>query len=235
MNKHLISTITFCFMLFLVQCQNNVGQNQLSVKDFQAKLQQTPNAQLVDVRTPKEYADGHLENALYVDWNAKDFVEKVSFLDKQKPVFVYCLVGGRSASACSKLKTLGFTEIYEMQGGIAKWKGEKLPLASNSKKSDEGMSIADFEKIIAQKNVVLIDFTAQWCAPCKKLKPILEKIAKDNPDIAVIPVDFDANPTVATTYKVDALPVLMIFEKGKKIWENIGFLDEKAILKALKK
>jgi thioredoxin 1 len=221
-------------LFFLFRFQNSLGQNNLAVKDFEQKIKNTPKAQLVDVRTPQEYKDGHLANALNVNWNANDFVEKVSFLDKDKPVFVYCLAGGRSASACSKLQSLGFKEVYNMEGGIAKWKSQKLPLDSDTKPKNEGMSQKDFEKIISQKKLVLIDFTAEWCAPCKKLKPILEKIAKENPQIAVIPVDYDQNPTIAETYKVDALPMLMIFENGKKTWQNQGFLDEKAILKAIK-
>ncbi len=220
-------------VFFWFRFQNSLGQNNLSVKDFEQKIKNTPKPQLVDVRTPQEYKDGHLVNALNVDWNANDFVEKVSFLDKDKPVFMYCLSGGRSVSACNKLQSLGFKEVYNMDGGIAKWKAEKLPLSNNTTPKNAGMSQKDFEKILAQKKLVLIDFTAEWCAPCKKLKPILEKIAKENPQIAVVPVDFDQNSTIAENYKVDALPMLMIFENSKKTWQNQGFLDEKAILKII--
>lgn len=240
MEKYFLTAVALMMVATLLfwKCQNGIGQNNLAVKDFQTKIQNTPQAQLVDVRTLQEYAQGHLQNALNVDWNASDFTEKILKLDKEKPIFVYCLAGGRSASACSKLQTMGFKEVYNMQEGIAKWKAEQLPLTTEKNQKppqNKSMTIADFDKVITQKDKVLIDFTAQWCAPCKKLKPILEKIAKENPNIAVVPVDYDDNSLLAEHYKIDAIPMLMIFEKGKKIWQHQGLLDEKGILNVLKK
>jgi rhodanese-related sulfurtransferase len=78
------------------------------------------------VRTPKEYADQHLDNAVNIDWNGDNFVGQAQKLDKSKPVFVYCLAGSRSKSAANKLHELGFKEIYNLEGGILKWNAADL-------------------------------------------------------------------------------------------------------------
>ncbi len=82
--------------------------------------------QLVDVRTPKEYKESHLKGAQNICVTSNDFKEKVKTLDKNKPVYVYCKKGVRSANAAKQLKEMGFTKIYDMDGGILLWEEHKL-------------------------------------------------------------------------------------------------------------
>jgi len=84
------------------------------------------SVQLVDVRTPEEYRVSHLKGSQNICVTSDDFEEKVKTLDKNKPVYVYCKVGGRSASAAKKLHKMGFTKIYDMDGGILLWEEKKL-------------------------------------------------------------------------------------------------------------
>uniref|UniRef100_UPI00404974F6 rhodanese-like domain-containing protein n=1 Tax=Flavobacterium sp. TaxID=239 RepID=UPI00404974F6 len=71
-----------------------------------------------------EFSEGHLENALNIDVTADDFDAKVATLDKEKPVMVYCKLGGRSSKAATRLKELGFKNITDLEGGIMNWKSE---------------------------------------------------------------------------------------------------------------
>ena len=87
-----------------------------------------PSIQLVDVRTPEEFKGNHLKGAQNICVTSDDFKEKVKMLDKNKPVYVYCYKGGRSAQAAIQLKDLGFTKIYDMDGGILLWEENKLEL-----------------------------------------------------------------------------------------------------------
>ncbi len=84
------------------------------------------NLQLVDVRTKDEFDVSHLKNAQNICVTSPDFKEKVASLDKEKPVYVYCKKGGRSAKAASILKDMGFTKVYDLQGGITSWQEEGL-------------------------------------------------------------------------------------------------------------
>lgn len=93
------------------------AQNTLSPQDYVAKLKQMPKAQLVDVRTPDEYNNGHLQAAKLINYNGPDFKQQTEKLDKNKPVFVYCAAGGRSAKAAKILTEAGFKEVYNLSGG----------------------------------------------------------------------------------------------------------------------
>lgn len=82
--------------------------------------------QLVDVRTAEEYGVSHLKDAQNICVTEDDFQEKVKTLDKDKPVYVYCKSGGRSARAAKILADLGFTQIYDLDGGITAWEEDGL-------------------------------------------------------------------------------------------------------------
>jgi rhodanese-related sulfurtransferase len=79
------------------------------------------NIQLIDVRTPKEYEEGHIENAKLIDYFADNFKENLQQLDKEKPVYLYCRSGHRSGNSAKILKDLGFKEIYDLKGGYMAW------------------------------------------------------------------------------------------------------------------
>ena len=76
---------------------------------------------VIDVRTPEEFASGHIEGALNINIFDENFKNKLEELDKTKAVSVYCKVGGRSAKAATVMKEMGFTEVYDLEGGIRNW------------------------------------------------------------------------------------------------------------------
>lgn len=95
---------------------------RVNSEKFEALLRKYPDAQLIDVRTAREYNSGHLADAINIDYNSPSFKTKVGELRKDKPVFVYCAVGGRSAAASYILKDQGFTHIIDLEGGVTDWK-----------------------------------------------------------------------------------------------------------------
>ena len=114
--------------LGLTSCLKNQseGVQVLDVAKYEQKMTQ-PDVQLIDVRTPEEFAEGHLENAINMDINGDNFDASVASLDKEKPVMVYCKAGGRSAKAAAKLKEMGFKSISDLDGGITNWNSENKP------------------------------------------------------------------------------------------------------------
>jgi rhodanese-related sulfurtransferase len=92
------------------------------------KLSKEPDTVILDVRTPKEYATGHIKNSVLINFNDKNFDEKVKQLDKTKTYLVHCAVGGRSARACDKLDTYGFTRVVNLKGGIKAWQNAGKPV-----------------------------------------------------------------------------------------------------------
>ena len=85
--------------------------------------------QLIDVRTPEEFQKGRIANSMMIDWkNKKEFESKTKSLDPAKPVYLYCSAGVRSHAAAEYLREKGFKEIYELNGGLNKWKEENKPV-----------------------------------------------------------------------------------------------------------
>lgn len=102
------------------------GVQVVDIAAYEQQLKQ-PEIQLIDVRTPEEFSEGHIENAKNINIMGDDFDAQVAALDKTKPVLVYCKSGGRSAKASARLKELGFTTITDLEGGITNWNSENKP------------------------------------------------------------------------------------------------------------
>jgi rhodanese-related sulfurtransferase len=92
------------------------------------KLSREPDTVILDVRSAREYAAGHIKNSVLIDFNAKDFDEKIKQLDKSKTYLVHCAVGGRSAKACSKMDTFDFPKVVNLEGGIKAWEKAGKPV-----------------------------------------------------------------------------------------------------------
>ena len=114
----------------LLSCKNETTANSaitevklVPVEDV-LKIVQMEEAQLIDVRTPEEYGEGHIANALNIDFFSDNFLENMENLDKEKPVVLYCKSGNRSNKSAQKLKESGFSKIYDVDGGITEWKNK---------------------------------------------------------------------------------------------------------------
>ncbi len=233
--NHVGISFVSLFLFSLVSCSNieNSNAQSLTAKLFQEQIHATSNAQLIDVRTPGEFQGGFIENAVNIDWNSSNFSKETSKLDKQIPIFVYCLSGGRSAAAASSLRKAGFKKVVELEGGIMAWQSAGLPLSNQSERKT-GMSQVDFQKMLDTKEKVLVDFYAEWCAPCKKMKPYLEEIEKNKKGIVkVIRIDIEANPILTKELKVESIPVLHLYDNKQLIWQNTGYIEKEAVLNVL--
>jgi rhodanese-related sulfurtransferase len=104
------------------------AQKVVSAAEFQKLLTEQKDAQLIDVRTPEEYKEGHLAKAKNINLFDDNFEKRMLSLSKAKPVFVYCEVGGRSGEAAALLTKAGYTEVYDLKGGIRAWKKEQKPI-----------------------------------------------------------------------------------------------------------
>jgi rhodanese-related sulfurtransferase len=93
----------------------------LDAQGFKESLDATPDAVILDVRTPAEVEAGAIPGAVNIDYNAPDFSEKISALDKTKPYYVYCMAGGRSSKAADQMKADGFTNVHNLEGGFKAW------------------------------------------------------------------------------------------------------------------
>lgn len=126
--------LKFLLPLAVVAAVFNYSEAQSSAKKlppdlFQKALKTTTDELLIDVRTPAEFAAGHLKEAINIDFKADDFRTQLERLDKAKPVFIYCAVGGRSQKAAVIFSEVGFASVSDLLGGFNGWKKEGKEVA----------------------------------------------------------------------------------------------------------
>ena len=114
--------IIFCILSHIVACSNAQQVKTIEVKTFKDLIAKLPNEIILDVRTDAEVAQGVIANAKQIDFNSASFESKIEKLDKTKPIFVYCAVGGRSGQASKILASKGFKQVYNLDGGINAWR-----------------------------------------------------------------------------------------------------------------
>ncbi len=218
-------------MVALFSCGTGEAQKSVSLgpQEFEKQLATEGERILLDVRTPGEFGERHLAGALNIDYNGADYNSRIGNLDKTQPVYVYCLSGGRSAAAAQTLTEIGFTKVFEMNGGISRWIAENHPVEAENFNPNKGMSLQELQSMIqaAQDSVVLVDFNAAWCAPCKKMKAFMPALVKEcSGKLKVIYVDYDNNPRLVTAMKVASIPALMLFQNGIEMKRYAGFVPQ---------
>ena len=115
------------FFIVIFSCQTeNKSFELLSYIDFKNKIELS-DVRLIDVRTPMEFSQGNINGSVNVDFkNGEEFLNYFNKLDKTEPVFLYCRSGNRSRKSADKLINLGFSKIYDLEGGFIEWNFNEL-------------------------------------------------------------------------------------------------------------
>ena len=109
----------FLFSLFIGLTSQTSFVKVLGKDNFQVLMQQ--ESQVIDVRTPEEYALGYIEGAILIDYKAADFHASISALNRNVTYLIYCRSGNRSGKASIIMDSLGFKKIYDLKGGYMNW------------------------------------------------------------------------------------------------------------------
>lgn len=214
------------------------GQAAISVQDFEAKLKATPQPQLIDIRTMEEFNRGHLKKAVNIDYNNEEFEALIiQNVNKKLPVFIYDFSGGRSVLAAAFLRQMGYKTVNELAGGFAKWTASSKPYVSSHQTTEPiaAMPMDGFDRVLKDNPVVLIDFYADWCKPCKKMDPIVNKIANEkSKTMKLLKVDTDKNDAMTNIFKIESIPTYILFKNGKQVWRGEGEIPEAELREILK-
>jgi rhodanese-related sulfurtransferase len=117
-------------VLLLAGCSSSTGAIDLGVSEFSTKVAEAGVITL-DVRTPIEFAEGHIEGARLIDFQSGNFENEIAALDKNATYAVYCRSGNRSGQAVKVMQDAGFTNVFNMNGGVIDWANAGLPLVNN--------------------------------------------------------------------------------------------------------
>ena len=233
----MIRYIYIFFIVNLFSCnENKSNSNLISANDFNKMIRNDKSAIIIDVRTPEEFNKGHLRNSLNVNWFDENFDENLKIFNKNLPVFVYCLSGGRSSKANEKIQSLGFKNVYELDGGILEWRKNKLPEALLNNNYENSLTVDDFNVFIETEKIVLIDYYANWCAPCKIMEPYLDEILNEySENLNLVRINYDDNLPLVRSLEVYGLPVLQIYKDKNLLWSHVGFIEKSSVEKEIKK
>ncbi len=109
------------------------SSRNVAVEEFD-RMRKGTNVVVLDVRTAKEFSEGHLANAVNLDFYAPDFAQQLGKLDKSKTYLVHCAAGGRSAKACTTMTQLNFTSAVNLEGGYKAWVKAEKPVVTTATK-----------------------------------------------------------------------------------------------------
>lgn len=133
------TTYKIVLVLFMgvlsLNCNNKKASNQqekgnIEVISPEAFKEKSANQFIVDVRTPEEFAEGHIENSVNINFNDENFLKNITELerDKTKPIFLYCRSGRRSGLAAEQISEMGFKTVFDLEGGIVNWEKNNQPV-----------------------------------------------------------------------------------------------------------
>ncbi len=232
MKKQLL--FAFLLSITLFSCGTN-GYVNLDTTTFEAQLKSDEStAQIIDVRTEEEFSQDHIKGAKNIDWYNDKFEEEAKKLDIEKPIYVYCAGGKRSAEAAAKFSELDFKKVYNLENGFRGWTKDGKATAVATAHEVVAMNLEMYKKIISSKQLVLVDFNAPWCGPCKKLGPIIEEIAALKKDtLTVLKIDVDEQTEIATSMGVSNIPALFLYQNGKVVWNDVGLMSKEELLEII--
>ncbi|KAJ1382725.1 Rhodanese-like domain-containing protein [Ochromonadaceae sp. CCMP2298] len=113
---------SFHFIFILFACQSTPQQQIETISASQLKALQKEGITIIDIRTPSEYLDGHIPNVPNIDFRNAQFIEQISMIEKDQPIIIHCASGGRSKTAANQLIKIGFSKVYDYEGGFYDWK-----------------------------------------------------------------------------------------------------------------
>lgn len=217
--------------LFCISCSAQKKTN-LDANDFEKAIQQK-NIQVLDVRTAGEFQAGHIQQALQANWNNKtEFSNRIQYVDKDKPVYVYCLAGGRSAAAASWLRENGYKEVYELSGGMTAWRAANKPVEGTA--AETQLTMDGFLAMIPKDSVCLVDIGAKWCPPCVKLAPVLAELEKELAGkMKLVKIDAGTQANIMKELGIVSLPGLLVYKNGQQTWKHEGFATKEELLQQL--
>ncbi len=232
--------IVILFTVFMIVQGAVSGQNpstiQVSSPEF-AKIIVEEKGVLLDVRTKREFQNGHIENAGNLNFYALDFRKRLLLLPKNQPIYLYCNTGYRSDRAADFLIRNGYQQVYNLQHGIMEWDLHDLPVAIDPDARpdmDDKFEPSDFAGLIENEPVVFVDFYAPWCGPCRQMMPMIDSLRVEYHErIPVVKVNADASKRLMRELELVTVPYLVLYRNGEMVFDHRGVMTREEVVALL--
>jgi thioredoxin 1 len=222
--------------LFHTICAQSPATIQVSSEEFN-HLISTSEGVLLDVRTQREFQNGHIESAGQLNFYALDFRTRLLLLPKDQAVFLYCNTGYRSDKAADFLIKNGYTQVYNLRHGIMEWELADLPVIIDPNAqpdTDDQFSTKEFTELIQSEALVFIDFYAPWCGPCRQMMPMIDSLKVEYHErIQIVKVNADASKRLMRDLELKSLPFLVLYHRGNAVFEHNGLIGRKELVAKL--
>ncbi len=229
--KTIIISLILSFFISFAASQPNTYIN-INSKQFKELISQK-KVSLIDVRTENEYKNEHISHAAQLNYYSFSFKRNLLLLPKDQAIYLYCNTGYRSEKAAEILAENGYEKVYNLKQGIMEWNLLDYPTVSEpDAKPDETDRISpeEFEKLIASEKPVLIDFYAPWCAPCRKMMPMIDSLKTEyHGSYQIEKINADASKRLIKKLKLGAVPYFAIYKNGQKMSEKYGYISRNEI------
>ncbi|PIQ30229.1 MAG: thioredoxin 1 [Bacteroidetes bacterium CG18_big_fil_WC_8_21_14_2_50_41_14] len=231
--KRILSFALSYFFLFTA-CGQNPNVKQVNSIKFE-KLIKDSTGTLLDVRTLGEFKNGHIADAGQLNYYALDFRRKLLLLSKDQPIYLYCNTGYRSQRAAEILVKNGYKEVYNLEHGILEWNLKNLPVLvePDAKPDTENkMEPDEFNALINSEKLVFVDFYAPWCAPCRKMMPMMDSLKTEYKDkVTIVKINVDASKKLMKELSIVSVPYLVLYHKGIILYSKYGLTEKQELEK----
>ena len=216
----------------------DVNYKQVNSVEFK-ELTKTESGILLDVRTLNEYKNGHLKNAGQLNYYSFSFKSKLLLLPKDQPIYLYCNTGWRSERAAKILIKNGYKEVYNLQHGIMEWNLKNFPIIIDPDAEpdmDNYKNVKQYESLISDQKLVLIDFYAPWCGPCKKMMPMIDSLTNQyKKEVDIVKINVDASKKLMKKLKLLSVPYFVMYKNGKLLFSHNGVISRKEVINQIEK
>lgn len=212
-------------LLFVSACQNKNNNSVLELNDFKAKVSE-PNAQVLDIRSEEEYKKEHIAKAINISSDA-DFKAMSNLLYSDVPTYIYGNTESEAILVAQKLNALEFKDLFVLKGGFSDWKGAGLPVEAQKEKKIYESDTIPFEVARNGSKLVVADFNAVWCKPCKMLEPFIHRLHDNRSDeVIVYSIDTDKRKDLMEEYKAYSIPLVLFMKNNKILYRSEGYMEE---------
>jgi thioredoxin 1 len=188
---------------------------------------------LLDVRTQQEYNNGHLRGSGQMNYYDRDFGNRLLMLSRDEAIFLYCNTGFRSGRAAQFLVQNGYQRVYNMHRGIMEWNYHNLPVERTPgalADTENRFGIEQFREVIGNDTLVFVDFYAPWCAPCRRMMPLIDSLITEyTGQVHILKVNADASRELMRELHITGVPYFILFHRGNVVFHKGGMVTRQEL------